>query len=96
MGHSGDARESAGGTPDHAGDSAGGSTAGDGGAGGGVGGDGAAGEGTDLLVAAGVPPSTMLNWKLGTAAAVSADGKVIAGAGTDPNGLQETWIARLP
>ena len=50
----------------------------------------------DLLIAAGVAPSAMLNWKLGYASAVSGDGKVIAGTGTDPNGLQEAWIARLP
>jgi uncharacterized membrane protein len=50
----------------------------------------------DLLIAAGVAPSAMLNWKLGFASAVSGDGKVIAGAGTAPNGLQEAWIARLP
>jgi uncharacterized membrane protein len=50
----------------------------------------------DLLTVAGVAPSAIQNWKLGYAASVSADGKVLLGAGTDPNGLQEAWIARLP
>jgi uncharacterized membrane protein len=36
------------------------------------------------------------DWQLVHAYAVSADGRVISGVGTNPNGQAEGWIARLP
>jgi hypothetical protein len=50
----------------------------------------------DLLIAAGVNATTLQGWDLGAAAAVSSDGKVIVGGGTNPAGQKEPWIARLP
>jgi uncharacterized membrane protein len=50
----------------------------------------------DLLLAAGVSPSILQGWNLGSPGSVSADGKVIAGAGTNAVGQGEAWIARLP
>jgi uncharacterized membrane protein len=35
-------------------------------------------------------------WKLVQATAVSANGRVITGFGTNPNGQTEAWIVRLP
>lgn len=49
----------------------------------------------DLLLAEGVNPADLTGWSLRSANAVSADGKVIFGTGTNPMGQQETWIARL-
>ncbi|HEX6271790.1 MAG TPA: hypothetical protein VFZ53_02065 [Polyangiaceae bacterium] len=47
----------------------------------------------DLLRDAGVTPA---GWTLRTAYGVSADGKVVVGAGVDPMGLPQGFIARLP
>lgn len=46
----------------------------------------------DLLVAGGVDMGT---WQLKEATGVSANGLVIVGNGTDPNGKDQGWIARL-
>jgi probable HAF family extracellular repeat protein len=45
-----------------------------------------------LLTAMGVSTT---GWTLTSAQGVSADGQVIVGSGTDPNGQEEGWIARL-
>jgi probable HAF family extracellular repeat protein len=45
-----------------------------------------------LLTARGVSTT---GWTLTSAKGVSADGQVIVGFGTDPNGQEEGWIARL-
>jgi uncharacterized membrane protein len=50
----------------------------------------------DLLVGAGVSASSFQGWTLGGAGGVSADGKVVAGGGTNQNGQGQAWIARLP
>jgi hypothetical protein len=47
----------------------------------------------DVLRESGVTPA---GWQLRTAYGVSADGKVIVGAGIDPMGLPQGFIARLP
>jgi probable HAF family extracellular repeat protein len=44
-----------------------------------------------LLTGAGV---SMSGWSLTSATAVSADGSVIVGSGTDPSGNTEAWLAR--
>jgi probable HAF family extracellular repeat protein len=46
----------------------------------------------EVLAAAGVD---LTGWKLTTAAAVSADGRVVAGTGTNPRGEVEAWRAVL-
>ena len=38
----------------------------------------------------------LTGWTLEGASGVSADGDTIVGAGTDPSGLQEAWIAIIP
>jgi probable HAF family extracellular repeat protein len=47
----------------------------------------------NLLTAAGV---SFTGWSLSSATAVSSDGTVIVGDGTNPSGQQEAWIAHLP
>jgi len=47
----------------------------------------------NLLVADGV---NLTGWELIAATGVSADGSVIVGFGTDPQGLRESWLAQLP
>jgi probable HAF family extracellular repeat protein len=47
----------------------------------------------DLLTAAGV---SFTGWTLNNATAVSSDGTVIVGDGTNPSGQQDAWIAHLP
>ena len=46
-----------------------------------------------LLAQAGVD---VTGWRLSNATGVSADGAVIVGYGTNPAGLEQGWIARLP
>jgi hypothetical protein len=46
----------------------------------------------ELLTAAGV---AFTGWQLNFASGVSADGSVIVGIGTDPNGQRQGWIARF-
>jgi probable HAF family extracellular repeat protein len=45
-----------------------------------------------LLTAAGV---NITGWTLDTASGVSADGSVVVGSGTDPNGNGQAWLARF-
>jgi hypothetical protein len=40
--------------------------------------------------------ASLNGYDLGYAAGVSADGKVVAGAGANANGVHEAWIVRLP
>ncbi|UCG15414.1 MAG: fibronectin type III domain-containing protein [Phycisphaerales bacterium] len=47
----------------------------------------------ELLIAEGVTGLT--GWTLGKPQGISADGLVIAGFGTNPDGNQEAWIARI-
>jgi probable HAF family extracellular repeat protein len=48
----------------------------------------------DLLAAQGV--AEVQGWSLDTVTAVSADGTVFVGIGTDPDGHTQAWMARLP
>jgi probable HAF family extracellular repeat protein len=48
----------------------------------------------DVLRAAGV--TNLTGWRLQEARAVSADGRVVVGAGLNPQGQPEAWAARLP
>jgi probable HAF family extracellular repeat protein len=51
----------------------------------------------DALIAADpVNASTLQGWRLTTATAVSADGRIIVGYGINPSGIREAWSARLP
>jgi probable HAF family extracellular repeat protein len=47
----------------------------------------------DLLTAIG---ASFTGWQLSSALAVSADGTTVGGFGTDPQGRQGAWIARIP
>ena len=47
-----------------------------------------------MLLAAGV--SEVLDWNLGAAVDIADDGRTIAGAGTNPQGIGEGFVARLP
>jgi uncharacterized membrane protein len=38
----------------------------------------------------------LAGWRLARATAVSTDGRVIAGTGTNPQGGTEAWVVRLP
>jgi probable HAF family extracellular repeat protein len=38
----------------------------------------------------------LTGWRLRSAVGISADGKVIAGEGTNPSGAEEAWLLRLP
>jgi uncharacterized membrane protein len=49
-----------------------------------------------MLVAAGVAQGDLTGWTLGTAVAISADGKTFIGAGTNPGGEEQGWVAHLP
>jgi hypothetical protein len=46
-----------------------------------------------VLVAAGLPE--VERWRLIEATGISADGRIIVGNGTNPNGQTEGWIAEL-
>lgn len=47
----------------------------------------------DLLISQGA--ANLAGWNLDSATGVSADGRTIAGYGTNPAGNQEAWVARL-
>jgi uncharacterized membrane protein len=47
-----------------------------------------------LLLAHGV--SAVAGWQLAVGAAISADGRTIAGTGYSPAGLSEAWVATIP
>lgn len=48
----------------------------------------------EVLIAAGV--SAVEEWRLTEATGISADGSVVIGNGTNPNGQTEGWVARIP
>jgi probable HAF family extracellular repeat protein len=48
----------------------------------------------DLLLNAGI--TEVLNWRLEEVRALSADGTVIVGTGTNPSNQRESWVAVLP
>ena len=48
----------------------------------------------EVLVAAGV--SAVEGWLLTEATGISADGTVVIGNGTNPNGHAEGWVSRIP
>jgi hypothetical protein len=48
----------------------------------------------DLLVAGGA--ANLGGWQLISATGISNDGLTIVGNGTNPDGMPEAWVARIP